>query len=81
MIFMKEYRSKPEDVNKKIDVTRSQNRQAQESAKDAPEGEEHRSKGSIYKGTPKHKHGSHAEGEYSKQSDNPTMHPTSFDEV
>ena len=66
------------EVNKDIDVTRSEHQQAQKSANDT--GEEQRQEGGKNKGNPPHQHGSHQEGQYQPQSDDPTMHPSDMDE-
>lgn len=66
------------DVNKNIDVSRSENQQAQHAANNT--GNEERPEGSKYKGNPEHHHGAHREGEYTQQSDDPTMHPSDTDE-
>ena len=71
--------SNPE-VNKDTNVTRSQQQQAQKVAGQTSAGNENRPEGLEYKGTPEHTHGSHAEGEYPRQSDDPTMHPSDIDE-
>jgi len=68
------------DENKNIDVSRSEHQQAQQAAGASPTGEEQRPEGAKYKGNPEHKHGSHREGQYTEQSDDPTMHPSDADE-
>gem|GEM_PF-1605036 len=72
--------NKKGDVNKNIDVSRSQHQQAQENAGTDRNIDEQRPEGAKYKGNPKHRHGSHEEGEYTRQSDNPTMHPSNLDD-
>ncbi len=57
-----------------IDVTRSQNRQQQQSAGN-DSGAENRPAGTEKKETPEHVHGAHKEGAYPRQSDDPGMHP------
>ena len=66
------------DQNKDNDVSRSQRQQAQKASNKS--GNEERSEESKYQGNPPHHHGSHSEGEYTKQSDDPTMHPSDLDE-
>jgi len=75
---MKQQQNQKPEVNKEADVTRSENRQAQNVANDS--GEEQRQEGAKEKGNPKHHHGSHQEGQYQPQSDDPTMHPSNLDE-
>lgn len=66
--------------DKNIDVTRSQHQQAQAVAAESNDtGEESRPEGSEEKETPAHHHGSHQEGQYDKQSDDPTMRPSGID--
>lgn len=77
---MKQEPNKKPDVNKDIDVSRSEHQQAQHVAGQSPTGEEKRPEGSKAKGNPEHSHGSHAEGQYTRQSDDPTMHPSDIDE-
>ncbi|RYZ54179.1 MAG: hypothetical protein EOP49_05730 [Sphingobacteriales bacterium] len=67
--------NKKGDVNKDIDVSRSEHQQAQKAADPGGRGEEQRQEGSKNKGNPDHEHGSHQEGQYQQQSDKPTMHP------
>jgi hypothetical protein len=69
----------PGEANKDIDVTRSEHQQAQQEAGASPTGDEKRMEGAKGKGNPEHQHGSHAEGQYPKQSDNPTMRPSGAD--
>jgi hypothetical protein len=71
-------KNKNEEVNKNIDVTRTQRRETLEDANMT--GEEQRPEGAEYEGNPEHHHGSHREGEYPRQSDDPTMHPSGKDE-
>jgi hypothetical protein len=73
-----EGRNKKEDVNKDTDVTRSQRREDLQDANMS--GEERRPEGTESEGNPEHHHGSHKEGEYPRQSDDPTMHPSGTDE-
>lgn len=71
--------NKPQnDSNKDIDVSRSEHQQAQKVANNT--GNEERQEGSKDKGNPEHHHSSHAEGQYTKQSDDPTMNPSNIDE-
>jgi hypothetical protein len=63
-------------ANKDIDVTRSEHQQSQELAGKNPSGEETREEGSKEKGNPRHQHSSHQEGQYERQSDDPTMNPS-----
>ncbi len=67
-----------EQMNKDIDVTRSEHQQARQKAGDT--GEEQRPEGSVDNGNPEHRHGSHQEGQYTQQSDDPTMHPSDADD-
>jgi hypothetical protein len=77
---MKQEPGKKSTVNKDIDVSRSEHQQAQKAAGENPSGEEQRAEGSKYKGNPQHQHGSHGEGQYTRQSDDPTMHPSDADD-
>jgi len=73
-----EKKQQTDGVDKETDVSRSQNQQAQNAA--ASDQEEQRPAGSVNKGAPEHNHNSHKEGEYPRQSDGPTMHPSGMDE-
>lgn len=73
-----EKKQQMDGVDKETDVTRSENQQAQNAA--SGEQTERRPAGSVNKGNPEHNHGSHREGEYSRQSDDPTMRPSGMDE-
>lgn len=75
---MEQEKNKRNDENTNPDVTRSQNRQAQDAANDSEH--EERPAGAQYKGSPQHEHGAHKEGERPRQSDDPTMHPSGADE-
>lgn len=75
---MKDQRKNPELPQKDTDVSRSQHQQTQQAAND-PEAE-NRAEGAKYKGNPKHQHGSHQEGQYTPQSDDPTMNPSGIEE-
>jgi hypothetical protein len=69
---------KKQDENKDTDLTRSQRREDLQNTNMA--GKESRPAGAADKGNPDHHHGSHKEGEYPRQSDDPTMHPSDADE-
>jgi hypothetical protein len=69
---------KKQDENKDTDVTRSQRREDLQDTNTT--GKEERPAGAKDDGNPDHHHGSHKEGEYPRQSDDPTMHPSGADE-
>ncbi|HTM65595.1 MAG TPA: hypothetical protein VL093_04695 [Flavipsychrobacter sp.] len=69
---------KKQDANKDTEVTRSQKREDLQDANTS--NTEKRPAGAEEKANPDHHHGSHKEGEYPRQSDDPTMHPSGADE-
>ena len=77
---MKKEPNKGAANNKDIDVSRSEHQQSQQVAGQSPTGDEKRMEGSKNKGNPEHHHGDHGEGQYTKQSDDPGMHPSDADQ-
>jgi hypothetical protein len=77
---MKQEPNKGAGRDREIDVNRSEHQQSQQLAGHNATGAEERGEGSKNKGTPQHHHGDHEEGQYTKQSDDPGMHPSNADD-
>lgn len=69
-----------DNSNRQTDVSRSENQQAQQIAGKNGTGEESTQSGTQEKGNPRHQHGDHEEGQYTKQSTAPGMDPSGLDE-